>query len=343
MNTLRLALALWLLGGSSLYAGPPSAAGGDDADRFPSSEEAESPMPPMTNYNLKFPTLGGRQFWGDVVNFRGWRIQQHVYSRHFRLLDPKDIRHAWGSREQCEAELERIKAEQKLPPLSGRAAILIHGILRSSKAFSRMKTDLVRAGYVVVPFDYPSTQVPIPESAKYLAEVIETLDGVEQIDLVVHSMGGLIVRSYLQQAGESIDARLHRMVMLGVPNLGARMANIVQTNLMFRTVFGPAGQQLIEAEDGLIASLPAPEFEFAVVAGSRGRPEGYNPLIPGDDDGVVSVESACLPGACDSLLVECVHSFLPSNETVIAATLRFLDTGLLRVDEGARPIRAGQP
>ncbi|MCA9053049.1 MAG: alpha/beta fold hydrolase [Planctomycetaceae bacterium] len=309
-----------------------------------SEDDAGAPVPgPALNYNMKLPTLGGRQFWGDVVHFRGWRIQQHVYSHHYRLLDPRDDRHAWGSREQCESELERIKEERRLAPLTGRAVILIHGIIRSSKSFARMQSELQRAGYLTVPFDYPSTQIPIPESAKYLREVIESLKGVEQINFVVHSMGGLIVRSHLQQAGEEVDPRLHRMVMLGVPNLGARIANIVQTNPVFRTVFGPAGQQLIEADNGLIASLPTPQFEFAVVAGARGTPDGYNPLIPGDDDGVVTVSSACLPGAVDSLLVECIHSFLPSNDTVITSALRFLDTGFLRPESRREPVIATAP
>ena len=35
-------------------------------------------------------TLGGRQFWGDVHYFRGWRIQQNVFTKHYRLLDPGD-------------------------------------------------------------------------------------------------------------------------------------------------------------------------------------------------------------------------------------------------------------
>ena len=28
-------------------------------------------------------TLGGRQFWGDVHHFQGWRIQQNVFTKHF--------------------------------------------------------------------------------------------------------------------------------------------------------------------------------------------------------------------------------------------------------------------
>lgn len=293
---------------------------------------------PTVNWKLK--TLGGRQFWGDVVHFRGWRIQRNVVTGHCRLLDPADVRHAWGDLEHCREELAHARQTAGLPPLSGRAVILAHGIVRSSKSFARLSARLEKEGWVVVSFDYPSTRVTISESALFLRQVIDSLEGVESIDFVVHSMGGLIVRSYLSQTADRPDPRLRRMVMLGTPNQGARLANVLQSNVLFKAVFGPAGQQLIEDPDGTIAALPVPHFPFAVIAGVRGTEEGYNPLIPGDDDGVVSVECTQLPGAADFLEIECLHTFLPLNRDVLDAAERFLKTGALRADGRQQPIPA---
>lgn len=286
-------------------------------------------------FNLPLPTLGGRQFWGDLVHCRGWRIQQHVYTRHCRLLDPHDVRLAWGTREQCLAELERLKVECRIPPLSGKAVILIHGIIRSSKAMSRLEEELTDAGYIVVALDYPSTRVPIADAAAYLREVIASLDGVEQIDFVVHSLGGLVVRSYLQQTAEQPDPRLQRLVMLGTPHRGSPLADFAQENLALRALLGPAGGQLVATDNGLLATLPTPRLEFACIAGARGDAQGFNPFIPGDDDGVVAVDSALLPGAADSLQLPVLHSLLPFDERVISAVRRFLETGHLR-DHGER-------
>lgn len=293
--------------------------------------------------NVLMPTLGGRQFWGDVCHFRGWRIQQNVYTGHYRLLDPRDVRHAWGTCEHCRSRLEAIRREQNLLPLSGRAVILAHGIVRSSKSFSRMRERLEREGCLVIPFDYPSTRLPITESAKYLRRVIDSLEGVEQIDFVVHSMGGLIVRAYVGLTRDQPDPRLHRMVMIGVPNLGARLAGLLRDQMLFRAIFGPSGQQLVDDPEGFIARLPTPAFEFAVIAGSRGSPQGYNPLIPGDDDAVVSVDATRLPGAADFLLVPGIHSLLLSNAEVIAATQRFLTSGSLHADGTKEPIPRPSP
>ena len=291
------------------------------------------------NLNLPFRTLGGRQFWGDVAFEAGWRIQQHVVLGHYRLLDPQDVRWMWGSRAACEEELRRRVPRSSNKSTHGRTAVfLVHGITRSSKSFARMQRELTAAGYLVVPFDYPSTRVTITQSGDYLRQVVESLRDVDQIDFVTHSLGGLVVRAYLQLTADRPDPRCYRMVMLGVPNQGARLANVLRGQPLFRWVYGPAGQQLVDGVSCPAANLPVPKFEFAIVAGARGDPRGFNPLIPGDDDGVVSVDATRLPGAADFMTVHCLHTLMNSNDEVVAATLRFLATGVLRSDGRRQPI-----
>lgn len=287
----------------------------------------------MSWFNLAVKTLGGRQFWGDVRFFRGWRIQRHVLSEHYRLLDPHDVRHAWGSLSECESCLETFKQKLPLLPMTGTAVIALHGILRSSKVWNSLKAELEQDGYTVAAVDYPSTQQSITAFADQLQELLSSLSGIEQVHFVVHSMGGLIVRAWCQKYQ---DPRVHRLVMIGTPNHGAEVATMLRENPVFQFVFGPAGQQLVhESPEKFIASLPTPPMEFAVISGSRGETSGFNPLIPGDDDGIVTVNSARLPGAVDSLSVVGLHSFLPTHREVIAATRRFLNTGTLR-DSGIR-------
>ena len=88
----------------------------------------------------------------------------------------------------------------------------------------------------------------------------------------------------------------------------------------------------------MIPTLPIPDFEFAIVAGGRGNGAGFNPLIAGDDDLLVTVASAQLPGAADSMTIRSLHSFLPANAEVIDATVRFLQTGRLRKEGERQPI-----
>ena len=61
-----------------------------------------------------------------------------------------------------------------------------------------------------------------------------------------------------------------------------------------------------------------------MVAGARGTAEGWNPLIPGDDDGVVGLDEARLPGALAFHVVPEIHTFIVNHPQAIAATLEFL-------------------
>lgn len=282
-------------------------------------------------------TMGGRLFWGDVYFYRQWKIQQNVFTGHYRLLNGKDVRQASGTYEECRETLQKICEEQKLEPMSGKAVVLIHGIIRSSRSFDRMRKRLVEEGYQVFGFNYPSTRVPITDAARYLERALQSLEGIEEIDFVVHSMGGLVVRCYLMNCKKP-DPRIHRMVMLGVPNQGAGIADRVRGWPFYKVIYGPAGQQLVTDSEGLISKLPVPQFEFGILAGARGNPKGYNPLIPGDDDGTVELEHTKLPGAADFVTVAALHSFLMTHKAAIQYTVDFLKSGQFQPDGEPHPI-----
>ena len=214
---------------------------------------------------------------------------------------------------------------------------MIHGIGRSSKSFAAMGKALANDECIAVPFDYPSTRVTIPESAAFLASVFQSLEGVETIDVVCHSMGGLLLRAFLMAHQEP---RLRRCVMLGVPNKGAEMADFLKNNVLFRAILGPAGQQLISDDNGLIGRLPSPQFEFGVLAGGRSAARGYNPLLSGDNDSTVTVASTRLPGAADFILLPVIHSFLMTDKSCITATQSFLSCGRFDPDREPHPIAA---
>ena len=309
------------LSGETGDSGSPSV-----ADRLPN--ELQEP---------EMQTMGGRLFWGDVYFYREWKIQQNVFTGHYRLLNGKDVRKASGTFEECLQTLQTIREEQQLEPMSGKAVVLIHGIIRSSRSFGRMKKQLVQEGYQVFGFNYPSTRVPITDAARYLERALQSLEGIEEIDFVVHSMGGLVVRGYLMNCEEP-DPRIQRMVMLGVPNQGAGIADRVKSWPFYKVIYGPAGQQLVTDSEGLISRLPVPQFEFGILSGARGNPKGYNPLIPGDDDGTVELEHTKLPGAADFITIPALHSFLMTNKSAIAYTIHFLKHGRFRADGDPHPI-----
>lgn len=292
--------------------------------------------PAQGKRGLSARTLGGRQFWADVELFRQWRIQQNVITGHFRLLDGEDCRWASGSKAECRRKLAEVRESQGLEPMSGDAVILIHGLVRSSKSMRTLARhlELDAEGLQTFGFTYPSTRVDIAQAAKYLDSAIKSLEGIKRIHFVAHSMGGLVVRAW---AAEHSDPRIGRLVMIATPNRGAELADRFERNTLYRIVFGQAGQQLASAEDGFIAKLPAPEFEFGMIAGGKGG-SGYNPFIPGDNDGTVSVDSTRLPGAADFVVVDRLHTFIVSAPETAEYTARFLKTGRFRSTGDPQPL-----
>lgn len=275
-------------------------------------------------------TLGGRQLWGDLIFLQGYRLQHHVLTKRYRLLNPLDQRVESGTQADCLKKLEQIRLEQHLEPETGRVTLLIHGMGRSSKCFGALAKTLNAEGVRTIAFDYPSTRVSIQESVGYLQSVLDHLPDVERIDVVCHSMGGLLLRSLLSTSCES---RFQRAVFLGVPHHGAEVADFLKRNPLFKIVTGPAGQQLVTDPASGMNHMPIPEFEFATIAGGRGDNRGFNPLLPGDNDLTVTVESAQLEGASDSLRLPVIHSLLMADKRCIAAIVRFLQTGRLRAIE----------
>ncbi len=92
----------------------------------------------------------------------------------------------------------------------------------------------------------------------------------------------------------------------------------------YRMIYGAAGQQLTPAE---VAKVPLIAHPFAIVAGGTGDGEGFNPLLPGDDDGTVALAETRLDGALDFLVVPEIHAVISNHRDTIRATINFLKHG----------------
>ena len=58
--------------------------------------------------NINFPTMGGLLFWNDLARCNGWRMQQNTLTQHVRIIDPDNIRRAWGGLEAMEEIFEHM-------------------------------------------------------------------------------------------------------------------------------------------------------------------------------------------------------------------------------------------
>jgi len=193
-----------------------------------------------------------------------------------------------------------------------------------------MEDSLAEAGYLVVNDGYPSrsAQIDVLAVAAIPPAIEKCRDqGAGRINFVTHSLGGILVRYYL-----STDElpELGRVVMLGPPNHGSELVDSLSNVPGFTLVFGPAVQQLGTGDASVPLQLGAADYEVGIIIGqTTGLLSG---LLPGEDDGTVTVESARLDGMADFLVMDSGHTFVMNKNEVIRQTLLFLDDG--RFDKG---------
>ena len=276
-------------------------------------------------WNLQTPTMGGTQLWRDSHVFAGWRIQENVLTGQSRLLDPEDIRRAWGSYGQVKERLDALKKIENIHPPSEHLVLLIHGILRSTGTFSELEKALIEAGFDAVAISYPSSRSTIEEHAEGLARLLDRQEGTETVSFVTHSMGGLVVRHLLSlNAAWKRRIVVDRIVLIAPPNQGSAIARLLEDIPAYRLIYGEAGQQMTPAE---ASNIPPIEHPFAIVAGGTGDGEGFNPLLPGDDDGTVGLAETRLEGTMDFLVVPEIHAMISNHQDTIQATINFLKHG----------------
>lgn len=114
-----------------------------------------------------------------------------------------------------------------------RLVLLIHGLDEIGGIWDDLAPALQEAGHLVARFEYPNDD-PVAESASLLAGHLRDLRrrGVRRIDVVAHSMGGLVARDCLTRPGlYAGEARGHddlpdmdRLITLGTPNHGSPLA-----------------------------------------------------------------------------------------------------------------------
>ena len=296
-------------------------------------------------FNIPSWTLGGKQLWTDFVQCRGWRIQQNALTHHFRLIDPRNVRQAWGTREQCQNQLDAVRSSQHLEPTGKPILLLLHGLGRSRNSMSSLAKALADGGgYEVINVSYASTRASLDEHAAALQSVLEQLPADSKIDVVAHSLGCLVVRRYLaiekQRAIDSANGpQFHRIVMLGPPNNGAELAKKLQRTGLVGIVLGDSARQVAQLKTTPeIAELAIPRAEFGIIAGNGGIGPISNPLLRGENDLFVEVAETKLPGAADFLVVNSAHGLLLEDATVHQAAASFLANGYFRSADQRQPL-----
>ena len=195
------------------------------------------------------------------------------------------VRHTLRGNRIAPAQAGPLSEDQ--PPV-----LLIHGYLATRGSLHLLEQRLTARGHLVLTYRLGLVHAgDICESAARIAAKIESIaaqTGLEHMDIVGHSMGGLVGLHYVKRMGGR--RRVRRLVMLGTPTSGTWSA-------LMGLALAPLGRASLQL-------LPDSAFLRELAEGPL--PEGVEVFsVAGERDLLAPPASTRLPG--------CRHICLPTN------------------------------
>ncbi|MBW2174751.1 MAG: alpha/beta hydrolase, partial [Deltaproteobacteria bacterium] len=115
--------------------------------------------------------------------------------------------------------------------------------------------------------------------------------------------------------------------MLAPPNRGSEVVDYVKDFFAYKWIHGPPGQELGTNPESSLNKLKPIDIEVGIIAGDKSLNPVFSALIPGPDDGRVSVERAKLEEMTDFLVISSTHTSITKNPAVLIQAAYFLEHG----------------
>ena len=202
----------------------------------------------------------------------------------------------------------------QLPTEAKPPVVLLHGFIDNRSVFVLLRRSLAQHGrQQIESLNYSPLTCDIRAAAELLGRHIEGIcerTGSERVDIVGHSLGGLIARYYVQRLGG--DTRVRTLVTLGTPHSGTRVVPLANAHPIVRQM--RPGSDLLEE-----LTRPAPGCRTHFVSFWSDLDHLMDPL-----------ETACIDHA--DLMAQNVrvsgigHLALPVHPAVATGIRQVLDT-----------------
>ncbi|MCX4982929.1 triacylglycerol lipase [Streptomyces sp. NBC_00572] len=117
-----------------------------------------------------------------------------------------------------------------------RPVVLLHGFVDNRSVFVLLRRSLVRSGRgCVESLNYSPLTCDLRAAAELLGRRVDEIrarTGHAEVDIVGHSLGGLIARYYVQRLGG--DTKVRTLVTLGTPHSGTSIAPLADAHPLVR-------------------------------------------------------------------------------------------------------------
>ncbi len=218
---------------------------------------------------------------------------------------------------------------------SNNRVILIHGLHQAPFIMRPMAKRLQAQGFETYQFGYRSMRDGIKINSQRLNTWLKANHNPAMpIDLIGHSLGGLIIRDFVAHYPEW---KIGRCVTLGTPHNGS-----VSGDYIWRLIPAIVGKSYEQALDGTVAPLPK-EIQLGVIAGNKAQGLGqpilayHNRKLRKADvetpseklahDGTVYISETKLISATDHIILPVTHTGMLVSKEVAKQAIYFLEHG----------------
>lgn len=223
---------------------------------------------------------------------------------------------------------EPISAQPSELETRSDVVVILHGMARHPDSMEKIEQAFKEKGYTTFNEGYPSREYTVEmavDSVLYPQILAMNLQEGQKLHFVTHSLGGIITRYLLKKHP---DLPVGRVVMLAPPNKGSELVDTFRkVPVLAKSLNGPAFFQLGTGKDSFVNQLGPVEFECGIITGNQTWNAFYSTIIPGNDDGKVSVENTKVDGMKDFIALPASHTFIMRNEEVIRQTAHFIEKG----------------
>lgn len=205
---------------------------------------------------------------------------------------------------------------------SARTVVFVHGLWMTGHESVILRGELKKQlDAEVVVFSYRSVVNDVSQNALELCAFLRKLDS-GRIDLVGHSLGGLVILKCLEECAPIAPGRV---VLLGSPLQGSAVARSLSRFPFLKAMLGRGIEQ--ETIQSIVRRWTG-EREVGVIAGNLSMGMGrLVASLEGPNDGTVMVSETQLHGAADHIVLEVSHTGMVFSTRVVHQTAAFLRSG----------------
>lgn len=208
--------------------------------------------------------------------------------------------------------------------MDNQITILSHGFNKTREDMLFLSEGLKAHGIKNIVVNLPTTFKTLNECLdSFHIQIYDIVKEYRTINFVGHSMGGLIIRSYINK--HQLD-NVYRCIFIATPHLGSELAAISALIPFYRKIFKPINNLQPSKENKYL--LNNKNIEIGIIIGSKNNTVFGNIFLSKKSDGRVEPFSAISDDAKETIILPYGHKEIHHKEKTLEMVMNFILNGI---------------